>query len=100
MPRIDAARPRQDWWAKSSAGLLLGFSLGIASGCLLLEVLHGSIAIDAQLAMWAVVPVWMTVFCTCYLFRTGRRAWLALGGLNLLAYGALFVARLPPPLQG
>ena len=50
MPRTDAARPRQDWWAKSSAGLLLGFSLGIASGCLLLKVLHGPVAIDAQLA--------------------------------------------------
>ena len=40
--------------------------------------------------MWLVAPLWMALLSTCFLFRSGRHAWLWLGGANVLAWVALY----------
>lgn len=86
---------RPDWWSKSLAGAIAGLTLAFALGGLIAWLVpDGLDAPDiAQFAMWIVTPIWLTVFAFTYLFRTGLRAWLWLGGANVLAYAALFVAR-------
>lgn len=85
---------RRDWLAKSLAGSLLGLTLAFAlSG--LLPVLASGVApaARAQLMMWLVAPVWLGVLASCFFFRSGLRAWLWLGGANLLAWAALCATR-------
>lgn len=91
------AKPLQpDWWLKSMAGAVLGFLLALACSGLLAWWGPGGIAADnkVQFNMWLIPFLWMPVFSLTYLFRTG---WLAVGwlaGLNILAYGLLWLARL------
>lgn len=44
--------------------------------------------------MWLVTPIWLTVLSLVFLFASGRRAWLWLGGANALVFGALALLRL------
>jgi hypothetical protein len=84
----------RDWLSKTTAGGVLGLTLAL--GCSGLFVHFSSdmaISIKAQLAMWMVVPLWLGVFCAVFLFASGRRAWLWLGGANLLIYGVLALIR-------
>ena len=66
-----------------AAGLLLGLGLGCSALFIALTPEMAGAA-RAQLAMWLVPPVWLTVLGVSFLFRSGPRAWLVLGGLNLL----------------
>ncbi|SMH47201.1 hypothetical protein [Azospirillum agricola] len=86
---------RPDWWSKSLAGTLLGFTLAIAlSGLFAWAGPGGPRALNKiQFNMWMVAPIWLGVVSFCFLFRSGLRAWLWLGGANLLAYAALHAAR-------
>ncbi len=93
-PSSEAVPIRRDWLAKSLAGGLLGFSLAMGcSGLLLAACASLPPGTRAQLAMWLVTPVWLGVLSSCYFFRSGLRAWLWLGGANLLVFGLLFLAR-------
>lgn len=88
---MTVARPfRAHWWAKSTAGLLLGFTLAIA-----VAGLFARLAPDApgkfQMVMWLVTPVWMGTLSLVFLFRDGWRAWGVLGGANALGYAVLFL---------
>lgn len=84
---------QRDWWAKSIAGTLLGFTLGIlASGLLVRFGPALPLANTAQLAMWTVPPVWMAVLSLCFLFQTGLRAWVWLLAINLLPLAVLLLA--------
>jgi hypothetical protein len=47
--------------------------------------------------VWLVTPLWLIVQSTVYLFRSGRRAWLWLGGLTVAAYVIVFFADLVSP---
>jgi hypothetical protein len=81
---------RRDWLAKTLAGTLLGLTL--AFGCSGLFILFNpdmAAAIRAQLAMWMVAPIWLCTLSVVFLFKSGWRAWVWLGGTNLLVYGAL-----------
>lgn len=84
-----------DWLGKSSAGLILGFTLAVAvSGLFAWAGPGGPSALNKyQMVMWLVVPVWMGALSAVFLFRSGLGAWLWLGGANALAYGALFLCR-------
>ena len=86
---------KADWWSKTFAGAFLGGTLALALAGLFAWIGPGGI--DApekvQFVMWMMAPVWMAVFSTVYLFRTGLRAILWLGGANLAAYGLLFYVR-------
>lgn len=86
---------RRDWLAKSTAGVLLGFTLALTCSGLLAHALAGiAPSARAQLVMWSIAPVWLVVMSACFFFRSGVRAWLWLGGANLLAVGALLLLRL------
>lgn len=83
-----------DWWSKTLAGILLGFllALGVTGVfALLTQTLEGSTR--AQLTMWLLMPVWITVLSCCYFFRDGLRAWLWLGLLNLLLWAPQLIIR-------
>lgn len=90
---MSTAKPRAispDWLSKTLAGLLLGFTLAI--GCAgLFDGLAGGmpITVRGQLVMWLTAPVWMGVLSGVYFFRSGKRAWALLGGVNLLVFGLL-----------
>ncbi len=85
---------RRDWLSKSIAGVVLGFALGIAASALYVRFGPAvPLGANAQLAMWMVPPVWFTVLGFVFLFGSGRRAWLWLGGANLLLFGVLAAAR-------
>ncbi|WP_319380874.1 hypothetical protein [Thiomicrorhabdus sp.] len=86
---------RRDWLAKSLAGLFLGFALGLGlSGVFMALDNNILLSIKAQLAMWIVTPVWLAVLSSVFLFRSGLRAWLWLGALNLLVLGVYFYLKL------
>lgn len=87
---------RPDWWAKTLAGLLLGFGLAMALVGLLAYLGPGGIsATDGRFTtLRFLMPFpWIAVFSLCYLFRSGLAAWLWLGGANLVAFGLLFACR-------
>ena len=98
-PRPQAAI-RPDWWSKSLAGVLLGFTLAIAlSGLVTWIGPGGPAAVNKfQFTMWIVAPLWLGVVSFCFLFRSGVRAWVWLGSSNLAAYAALLACRGPLPL--
>ncbi|NSL54459.1 hypothetical protein [Uliginosibacterium aquaticum] len=85
---------RRDWIAKSLAGALLGFTLAMGcSGLLILATAGLAPGTRAQFAMWLVTPIWLGVLSGCFFFSSGLRAWLWLGGANLLVFATLLLAR-------
>lgn len=90
-----AKKLQPDWWSKTFAGAVLGFSLVLALSGLFAWIGPGGIsaADKAQFNMWIISPLWMLIFSFVYLIPTGRRALFLLGALNLLAYGLLFLVR-------
>ncbi|MFA7665494.1 MAG: hypothetical protein WCY32_05180 [Burkholderiaceae bacterium] len=91
------ARPvpiRPDWVSKTLAGVLLGLSLALTCSGLLAALLIGMpVPVSGQLAMWLVPPVWLGVLSFVYFFSSGLRAWLWLGGVNVLALGIWWLVR-------
>lgn len=86
---------RPDWISKTLAGLLLGLTFALAASALFSDMTGGMpLAVRGQLAMWMVPPIWLSVFSGVYFFTSGLRAWLWLGGANVLAYSALVAIRL------
>lgn len=91
-----AERIRRDWWAKTSAGALLGFGLGLALAGLYAYLGPGGIHAPGgrpALMRFMVAFVWIAVFGFGFLFRSGAAAWGWLGAANLLAFAALFACR-------
>jgi len=90
-----SARIRPDWWSKTLAGVVLGLTLAFAgSGLFLLLTPELEGSVQAQLAMWLVMPLWMLVFSMCYFFRSGLHAWLCLGLANLMCWSPLIISRI------
>lgn len=83
------------WLAKTLAGALLGLGLALGASVLFARF-AGALPspIMAQLAMWMVIPIWFCVFGGSYFFTSGTRAWLWLGGANLLLIGLLVATQL------
>lgn len=80
------------WCCRTLAGTVGGFGLAIALAGIFAWVGPAG-AGKYQLVMWMVPPVWLAVLSAVFLFRDGLRAWLWLGGANLLAYAGLFLCR-------
>ncbi|HGM7307496.1 TPA: hypothetical protein ACKP7U_000093 [Stenotrophomonas maltophilia] len=84
------------WFGKTCAGVLLGFGLSLAlSG---LFAWFGPGGIDggggkAQFNMWLVALLWALILSFVFLFRSSASAWLWLGAANVVAFGALWLAR-------
>lgn len=88
-----------DWVAKTSAGALLGLALAIASsGLLSLALGTMPLPVRGQLVMWVVPPVWLGALGFVYLFASGLRAWLWLGSLNLISWGAFWALQFLHPV--
>ena len=80
------------WFGKSSAGLVLGFLLAVAISGLCAWLTPDGVPGGngkIQFVMWLIAPFWAGVLCFVFLFRDSRRAWLWLGGANLIAFGLL-----------
>ncbi|WP_018014011.1 hypothetical protein [Teredinibacter turnerae] len=94
MPNSAARKPKiqPDWWQKTIAGAVLGFSLALCLSGLFAWLGPGGLSAEnkTQFVMWSIAPIWMLLFATVYLFQTGNRALLSYGTANLLAYSALF----------
>lgn len=85
---------QRDWVSKTLAGTLLGLALALgASGVFSQLNIAMPLPVRGQLAMWMVPPIWLGTLGLVYFFQSGLRAWLWLGGANLLAYGALWALR-------
>lgn len=84
-----------DWWTKSLAGLVLGFTLAL--GLVGLFAWFGPGGIDAdtkvQVNMWLIAPIWLLILSFSFLFKTGLRAFGYLGSLNILTYIVLYTFR-------
>ncbi len=59
-----------DWWSKTFAGGVLGLSLSIAVGNLVVLLGRPYVAMDllVQLGMWSVPWVWMPIMFASYFF--------------------------------
>lgn len=90
---MDTLKPppiRRDWVAKSLAGALLGFGLALGISGLFVRLNPGmALPVKGQLAMWMLPPIWLGTLAGSYFFSSGLRAWLWLGGANLLLAAAL-----------
>ncbi|ENU47639.1 hypothetical protein I6L25_06530 [Acinetobacter nosocomialis] len=84
-----------DWWSKTCAGGVLGLSLSIAIGNLVVLLGRPYVAMDllVQLGMWSVPWVWMPIMFASYFFTTGQKALIYLSIANALAYSCIFVLR-------
>lgn len=89
-----------DWWAKTSAGAILGFGLALSLVGLFAYLGPGGIDPTgaAHLGRFALMrfllpPIWAAVMGFVFLFPSGRSAWFWLGGTNLIAFGALAACR-------
>jgi hypothetical protein len=78
-------------WARAGAGVLPGFFLAAALIGLLGWLLPGSWESTMVAGLAAFFPLWIGVICAAFRFSSGRRAWLWLGGLALLALGLLWL---------
>lgn len=92
---MDTHKPppiQRDWVAKSVAGTLLGFGLALSVSGLFVRLNPDmALSVKGQLAMWMLAPVWLGTLTGSYFFSSGLRAWLWLGGTNLLLAGALVI---------
>jgi len=92
---LNMGKTRYDWFGKGSAGVLCGLGLAVAVSGLFAWLGPGGLYAPNkfQLNMWLMSPIWLGVISFCFLFRSGLRAWLWLGGANALAFVGLYACR-------
>jgi hypothetical protein len=84
----------RDWFGKASAGLVMGFLLALGLAGLmraLLGLKEAFFSLPGQFTMWAMSPVWSLVLSFCFMFRSGVRAWVALGAANALLWAIVWL---------
>ena len=84
----------RNWLGKASAGLILGFALAVGLSGLLAWAIGANdtyFSTKGQLTMWSISPVWCLILSFVFLFRSGLRAWTALGSATLVVWGALWM---------
>ena len=94
----DAARTKLDsrhWFGKTSAGVLLGYTLAVALSGVIAGLTPGGFegGNKVQFNMWMIAPLWATVLGFVYLFRDSWRAWWWLALANVAAFGLLWAVR-------
>ncbi len=86
---------RRDWISMTAAGVILGLTFGLACSAVFGHLPHGiAPPIAAQLTMWIVLPIWLSVAASAYWFQTGKRAWTWLGAANAVAVILALLTRL------
>ncbi|MCP1243697.1 hypothetical protein GOB86_13070 [Acetobacter lambici] len=84
----------RQWLAKFMAALVPGALLSFGAMAVVGTLCHttGDIrTVSAQFLMWMAVLVWLALLGSCFLFRSGARAWAVLGGAALLVWGVFGV---------
>lgn len=77
-------------WARAMAGIFPGFFLSAALVGLVTWLLPGAWEKTLVAGIIAFFPVWMGVIGASFMFGNGKRAWLWLVTLALMATGALW----------
>lgn len=86
----------KNWVFKVLAALMPGliFTIGLTGVVGLLSHTNGSPqSASGQYLMWLTALVWSTVLSTCFLFRTGRQAWVWLSISCAVIWALFFVLR-------
>lgn len=76
----------KQWLAKLSAAIILGFLLTVAVTGLLMDLVFGPVfifSVQGQFLMWSIAPIWVLILSSCFIFRSGLRAWCYLAAANL-----------------
>ncbi|GFE72987.1 hypothetical protein [Novosphingobium sp. TCA1] len=84
----------KDWFGKSSAGLILGFTLALGAAGLfqrLAGVGDTFFSTKGQFAMWLMSPVWALTLSFCFMFRSTARAWCWLAIANLAIWAIVLL---------
>lgn len=79
-------------WAKSLAGVLLGFPLAVALVGLV-AVMSGNQALTTLPLLLLFFPLWVGATALAFGFRNGVRAWSWLGGATLLGFALLHLLK-------
>lgn len=81
-------------WGRSLAAALLGLPLTV--GIVGLVALHWPGELTRVTLPWLLMsfPVWVAVMSVAFLFKSGLRAWLWMGGATLLCFGLIHVSRM------
>ncbi|MFT8805724.1 MAG: hypothetical protein ABF876_10740 [Acetobacter aceti] len=77
------------WRGKLSAGIIPGAGMalgGMGVAGLLCHTTGSPMTLSAQALLWMAVFVWIVSVCTCFLFSSGRKAWIGLGGCCALVW--------------
>lgn len=80
-------------WGKSFAAALLGLPLTAALIGLIGLSWPGPQHITTLPWLLMAFPVWTGIMSSAFVFRSGLRAWLWLGGATVLAYGLLYALK-------
>lgn len=91
-----SARPlSRQWLSKTLAGVLGGLVLALGCSSLFASCAEAvAPPIRAQLTMWVVTPIWLAALGGCFVFQSGRRAWLWLGTSNLVVVSVALAMRM------
>ncbi|AOT08200.1 hypothetical protein S4054249_10245 [Pseudoalteromonas luteoviolacea] len=100
MSQTDKIQPH--WWSKTFAGIFAGFflSLGlvgifawIGPTGLTEQITAEQRSWKTQFNMWMITPIWCLILSFVYLFKTGKQAWIYLGGGAVLSIAVVYALR-------
>ena len=80
----------QQWFAKFVAALVAGALLSLGCMAVLGVLCHANgdaRSVSSQFLMWLAILLWFALVGSCFLFRSGLRAWAVLGGGALVVWG-------------
>lgn len=81
-------------WAKSLAAALLGLPLTVGLIGLIALLWPGELTRITLPWLLMSFPLWVAVMSVAFLFRTGLRAWLWLGGATVLCFALIHLSKL------
>jgi hypothetical protein len=77
-----------DWWSKILSATFLGYLFAIGCAGVFFKLCPDIPShIRTQLAMWLVIPIWLSILSGCFFFKKGSHAWIVLISANLLIFG-------------
>lgn len=86
-------------WPRALAGIFAGFFVAAAVTGLVTWLPPGTWQSALVPAMIAFLPLWMLAAIWAFAFRSGARAWLALGACALAGFALLWLLRLSGVVQ-
>lgn len=78
------------WLAKLAAAIVPGALLSLGCMAVLGLFCHASgdaRSVPSQFLMWFAIVGWLALVGSCFLFRSGRKVWVMLGGSALVVWG-------------